>query len=32
LLFYRLLQQAMHTSPYTYSDITKASPKLQDKV
>ncbi|MDO9235644.1 MAG: hypothetical protein Q7U28_06365 [Aquabacterium sp.] len=34
LLFYRLLQQAMQTSPYTYtySDITKASPKLPDKV
>jgi len=32
LLFYRLLQQAMQTSPYTYSDITKASPKPPDKV
>jgi ISXO2-like transposase domain len=32
LLFYRLLQQVMHTSPYTSSHITKASPKLPDKV
>lgn len=32
LLFYRLLQQAMQAEPYTYSDITKASPKLVNKV
>lgn len=32
LLFYRLLQQAMQTAPYTYSDIIESSPKLPDKV
>jgi hypothetical protein len=32
LLFYRLLQQAMQTSPYTYDDIVKTSPKSAKKV
>lgn len=31
LLFYRLLQQAMQTSPYTYDNIVKTSPKPAGK-
>jgi hypothetical protein len=31
LLFYRLLEQAMQASPYTYSDIIRPLPKSADK-
>jgi ISXO2-like transposase domain len=32
LLFYRLLQEAMQTSPCTYGDIVKISPKSVENV